>query len=168
MFTEFVPNSSASANSTERRKRSKRTQRRIFSSVEDALLTNLVSQMGENAWPFIASCIPDRTVRQCKERYFTYLCPSVRTESWTECEDDLLLQKVREIGPHWTLISRYFEGRTPNALKNRWHFHFRENQQKKVAEHHRIESAEICGKNLLPPISNFPFVENGRKLFEGN
>ncbi len=35
-------------------------------------------------------------------------------------EDLLLLQKVRDLGNKWTLISKYFEDRTPTSLRNRY------------------------------------------------
>jgi hypothetical protein len=130
-----------------------RTRRRIFNSCEDALLMQLVSQFGEQAWPIIASGIPDRTARQCKERYFTYLCPSVRVVPWTPAEDALLAEKVRDFGQRWTVISRFFEGRTPNALKNRWNACLKAGTVK-------AKDPPPQSRSLLPPISSLPFVES--------
>jgi hypothetical protein len=104
---------------------SKRTQRRFFTSTEDAFLTQLVTQFGPNAWRFIAAQIPGRSTRQWRDRYFTYLCPTVRTAPWTAGEDAILRQTVGIVGPRWALISRSFQGRSANAIKNRWYIHLK-------------------------------------------
>jgi hypothetical protein len=102
-----------------------RKPRRLFTSDGDARLVELVGQLGAHAWPLVADRLPGRSPRQCKERYCTYLCPTVRTSPWSDAEDQLLFQKVREHGPRWSDIARFLEGRTANAIKNRWHLHIR-------------------------------------------
>ena len=102
-----------------------RKPRRLFTNEEDKKLVELVNQYGANAWTLISDRIPGRTSRQCKERYFTYLSPGVKKAPWTDQEDTLLFQKVQELGQRWSDIARYFDGRTPNSIKNRWHLHLR-------------------------------------------
>lgn len=109
-----------------------RKPRRLFTSEEDRRLIQLVEQYGANSWALIADRIPGRTSRQCKERYFTYLCPDVKKAPWTEEEDELLFQKVREYGRRWSDIAKYFDGRTANSIKNRWHLHLRGHHRKPV------------------------------------
>ena len=109
-----------------------RKPRRLFTSEEDRRLIQLVEQFGPNSWTIIADRIPGRTSRQCKERYFTYLCPDVKKAPWTEEEDELLFQKVREYGRRWSDIAKYFDGRTANSIKNRWHLHLRGHHRKSM------------------------------------
>jgi hypothetical protein len=40
-------------------------------------------------------------------------------------EDELLSRKVREHGQRWSAILKFFDGRTANSIKNRWHLHLR-------------------------------------------
>jgi len=98
-------------------------KKRTFTILEDATLLNLVNRLGKKNWKEIARMIPGRTERQCRERYKTYLAPGIRNDPWTIEEDELLTQKVLEIGPKWAEISRFFMGRTDNALKNRYNIH---------------------------------------------
>jgi hypothetical protein len=54
-----------------------------------------------------------------------YLCPSVKNGPWTEAEDRLLLAKINEIGRSWSVMGRFFPGRSENDIKNRWYSHLR-------------------------------------------
>jgi hypothetical protein len=54
-----------------------------------------------------------------------YLSPHVRSGPWTEEEDALLVRKMNEIGPSWSSISEFFNGRSDNDIKNRWYAHLR-------------------------------------------
>jgi hypothetical protein len=50
-----------------------------------------------------------------------YLAPTVRREPWSIEEDRLLIQKINEMGTHWSGIANFFIGRTDNHVKNRWY-----------------------------------------------
>jgi hypothetical protein len=102
-----------------------RQRRTLFTAEEDARLVRLVEEFGENAWLQIADNLSSRTSRQCKERYCTYLCPKVNRLPWSRDEDELLRQKVRECGQRWAEIAKFFDGRPPNLIKNRWHMQMR-------------------------------------------
>lgn len=84
------------------------------------MLVNLVNELGTRDWDSIASRMPNRNSRQCKERYQNYLSPNLCHEPWTPEEDMLLEQKLKEIGSKWVTISKFFKNRTDTMLKNRW------------------------------------------------
>ena len=94
--------------------------RKNFSPEEDYTLALLVNQYGDSNWHLIAALMPNRNVRQCRERWVKYLNPSLRTEEWTSDEDRLLIQKRQEMGPKWKDISKFFNGRTDINIKNRY------------------------------------------------
>ena len=91
-----------------------------FSSVEDAMLTNLVNEYGENNWEMISKLMPNRNPRQCRERWTNYLSPTISKSPWTPEEDRLLQQKHQELGPKWVNICKFFPNRTDTMLKNRF------------------------------------------------
>jgi hypothetical protein len=98
-----------------------RQYRRIFGSHEDERLRQLVEEYGSRDWRWIARHMPNRTPRQCRERYNTYLCPEVNVSPWTKEEDRMLLEKFTELGSRWADIRPFFKSRTVNNIKNRWH-----------------------------------------------
>lgn len=91
-----------------------------FTSEEDTKLKQLVNQFGINNWNQISSNMAHRNPRQCKERWFNYLSPLIRKSPWSTDEDELLERKVKEIGPKWVKIAKFFPMRTDIQLKNRW------------------------------------------------
>ena len=91
-----------------------------FGVEEDMKLRTLVSQLGENNWQQIAQNMPNRNPRQCKERWCNYLSPKICKSPWTHEEDELLLEKVKEIGARWVQIAKFFQNRTDISIKNRY------------------------------------------------
>jgi hypothetical protein len=94
--------------------------RRMFSAEEDNRLKALVAQFEDPDWKFIAAQMANRTPRQCRERFKNYLSPDLSSRPWSETEDDLLHEKVSQIGQRWAQISPFFLGRSDVSLKNRW------------------------------------------------
>ena len=71
-------------------------------------------------WPDVASSIPDRSGKQCRERYLNHLAPGVNNRDWSPKEDALIFRLHNIYGSKWTKISASFEGRSDNSCKNRY------------------------------------------------
>lgn len=100
-----------------------RKDRKFFTSNEDELLKMIAWRYGAKNWILIASMIPGKTARQCRDRYMNYLAPGLCHSEWTKDEDDLLKKLYKEYGPKWSLISKQLPNRSPINVKNRWaHF----------------------------------------------
>ncbi|OHS99573.1 Myb-like DNA-binding domain containing protein [Tritrichomonas foetus] len=96
-----------------------RATRNLFTEEEDKLLLKYVEMYGKN-WMKISSLIPNRTTRQCRERYLKYLSPDLTHVKWTPEEDKLLMEKVSIYGNKWNNLLVFFKGRTDINLRNRW------------------------------------------------
>ena len=94
--------------------------RQMFSPQEDDLLRELVREFGDQQWKLIAQRMPNRTTRQCRERYKNYLAPEIKNGPWTADEDQLLKEKYEELGPKWSTIATFFTSRSDVNIKNRW------------------------------------------------
>ena len=91
-----------------------------FTREDDLKLIQLVMSRNDRDWVWISQQMPNRNPRQCRERWYNYLDPSLHKGGWTPEEDQLLLEKKKEMGPHWNAIARFFKGRSGNSVRNRW------------------------------------------------
>jgi hypothetical protein len=71
-------------------------------------------------WKIIARYVPNRTPRQCKERWSNYLQPAITSAQWTQLEDRVLHEKYNELGSKWMRIAKFFVNRTDAQVKNRF------------------------------------------------
>lgn len=111
-------------NSTENSdKEESKCQRKKFTREEDEHLKRLVEKMGCKKWENIAKHMPGRTGRQCRDRYQNYLIPGFFSGQWSQMEDELLLQKYKDMGSQWSKMTKYFNNRNANSLKNRWNYY---------------------------------------------
>ena len=148
-------------------------KKRSFSPQEDQRLIDLVNLFGISNWKVISQNFPGRTQRQCRERYKTYLAPGISKDPWTPEEDELLKQKFDEYGPKWSVISKYFIGRTDNNLKNRYNNHISDRKKRtkyqfNISEknEHSIQHLSEKKKDMfsLPPITVFDQFLTGLHL----
>ena len=98
--------------------KSPRKQKIMFTQEEDQKLKELVELKGTHAWNEIQELMPNRTARQCRERWNLYLSPDVSNTPWTKEEEARLIQSYQLVGPKWSLIAKNFPNRTANNIKN--------------------------------------------------
>lgn len=96
---------------------------------EDELLLELVSQDQVQNWAQIAQNIPNRTSRQCKDRYILLLeRENAPTRDWSKEEDEKLTQLIQDFGTSWKKIFTHFESRTKEQCRSRWRTLSRQNE----------------------------------------
>jgi hypothetical protein len=86
-------------------------------------LRSFVDTFGTKSWDDIVRWLPNRSPRQCRDRYNNYLQESLVICPWTPEEDAVVIQQYHEIGPKWVEIGKMLRGRSGNNVKNRWHKH---------------------------------------------
>ncbi|EAX86688.1 Myb-like DNA-binding domain containing protein [Trichomonas vaginalis G3] len=95
----------------------------LFTKKEDEKLIKLVKfypKRKDINWKFISQQMGNRTVRQCKERFFNYLDNKINRSEFSPEENLFILQKVNEIGKKWTKISSLMKNRTDVAVKSQY------------------------------------------------
>eukprot|EP00968_Pinguiococcus_pyrenoidosus_P028194 scaffold7676_cov258-Pinguiococcus_pyrenoidosus.AAC.1 len=102
---------------------------------EDNLIRREVQEKGINEvrWSAVAEKLVGRIGKQCRERWYNHLDPSITRSAWTEEEDRIIFESQSRIGNKWTDIAKLLPGRSENAVKNRYHSRARrqwENKQK--------------------------------------
>ncbi|CAK4072877.1 unnamed protein product [Aphanomyces euteiches] len=86
---------------------------------EDAKLRALVAE-GRKNWGQVASHIPGRTSKQCRERWCNHLDPNINKGNYTREEDQLIIDMQAKLGNRWSVIAQQLTGRTEDAVKIRW------------------------------------------------
>ena len=67
---------------------------------EDACILACISS-GITKWSEIAARIPGRIGKQCRERWFNHLDPTVKKGPWEPYEDQILVQSQKAMGNRW-------------------------------------------------------------------
>ncbi|XP_076894256.1 transcription factor MYB88-like [Bidens hawaiensis] len=91
-----------------------------WSQEEDDILREQIGIHGTENWAIVASKFKDKTTRQCRRRWFTYLNSDFKKGGWSQEEDMLLCEAQKIFGNRWTEIAKVVSGRTDNAVKNRF------------------------------------------------
>jgi len=120
--------------------------------------------------------ITGRTSKQCRERWFNHLDPSIKRGNYTAEEDRLILEEQARIGNRWSIISAMLPGRTEDAVKIRWKTlnRMQKNGRKATPRKPRKEHKQKPLVNNLPTepgLSSpppFPISESVKRMIAGS
>ena len=91
-----------------------------WTDAEDAKLRALVQKHGAKKWALISGELRTKASKQCRRRWQNHLSIEKNTAGWSPEEDQLLLAAHKRVGNRWTDIAKLCNGRTDNAVKNRY------------------------------------------------
>ena len=95
---------------------------------EDEKIIEMVDQHGK-AWSKISKILITRNGKQIRDRYINILDPGIKKGKFTIEEDLKLLNLYRRLGTKWATISKFFENRTADMIKNRYHSSIKKNMK---------------------------------------
>jgi hypothetical protein len=142
-----------------------------FQATEDAQLSALVAQFGTHSWQIVASRMPGRSARQCRDRWKEHLSDSNSSLPWTPEEDAHLIERIGTLGPLWTRLASSFANRTPQAVKRRWAYlftHRRDELRRSAVQKdshrrsQRLPSAELRVESVLDDDPSLDWIQSSR------
>ncbi|GBG34189.1 Transcription factor MYB3R-3 [Hondaea fermentalgiana] len=144
---------------------------------EDVKLLELIKPFTEKGnvssvnWQAISQQIHGRNAKQCRERWFLNLDPSINRGPWTPAEDRCLLELAAQFGGRWSLISKNMEGRTENMVKTRYQSLQRQEARSRgwteSEDNTLVQAAMMFGRNWTKISKQLPGRSKGqvRKRF---
>ncbi|RHY69207.1 hypothetical protein DYB38_004819 [Aphanomyces astaci] len=118
-----------------------------WTEAEDEAVLALVHKLGPHKWGVIASYLPGRSGKQCRER-------CVQPPS-----HHILATLQAKHGNRWSLIAEHLPGRTDNAVKNHWHASVKKWKDRKGSS---LVTTITAQPILAPSISHPPDCSNNR------
>lgn len=100
----------------------------MWTETEDEVLRAAIGVHGSKRWNIVAEFVPDRSGKQCRERWLSMLNPELAHVPWTPAEDATLIRLHKDYGNHWARIAEGLPGQSRISLRNRWGSHLRHNK----------------------------------------
>ncbi|KAI4363734.1 hypothetical protein MLD38_019913 [Melastoma candidum] len=93
----------------------------LWSPEEDEKLLRYITQFGHGCW----SSVPkqaglQRCGKSCRLRWINYLRPDLKRGTFSQEEEDLIIELHAVRGNRWSQIAAQLPGRTDNEIKNLW------------------------------------------------
>ncbi|URE28679.1 hypothetical protein MUK42_18300 [Musa troglodytarum] len=93
----------------------------LWSPEEDDKLIKHITQFGHGCW----SSVPkqaglQRCGKSCRLRWINYLRPDLKRGTFSQQEEDLIVELHAVLGNRWSKIATHLPGRTDNEIKNLW------------------------------------------------
>jgi len=143
-----------------------------WSKEEDAKLLELIQKFLETGnvqsinWQSICQEVEGRNAKQCRERWFLNLDPSINRGPWTAEEDKRLLELAAQCGGRWALIAKNMDGRTENSVKTRYHSLMRQEARNRgwtqQEDNTLIQAVLLFGRNWRKVIKQLPGRSSGQ------
>ncbi|KAI3440978.1 uncharacterized protein J3R85_003024 [Psidium guajava] len=93
----------------------------LWSPEEDEKLLRYITQYGHGCWSSVPKLAGlQRCGKSCRLRWINYLRPDLKRGTFSQEEEDLIIELHSVLGNRWSQIAAQLPGRTDNEIKNLW------------------------------------------------
>ncbi|XP_058215921.1 transcription factor MYB61-like [Rhododendron vialii] len=93
----------------------------LWSPEEDEKLMKHISQYGHGCWSSVPKLAGlQRCGKSCRLRWINYLRPDLKRGTFSQQEENLIIELHSLLGNRWSQIAAQLPGRTDNEIKNLW------------------------------------------------
>ncbi|KAJ0976488.1 hypothetical protein J5N97_018453 [Dioscorea zingiberensis] len=93
----------------------------LWSPEEDEKLMKHITKYGHGCWSSVPKLAGlQRCGKSCRLRWINYLRPDLKRGTFSEQEENLIIELHAVLGNRWSQIAAQLPGRTDNEIKNLW------------------------------------------------
>ncbi|OAY62017.1 transcription factor MYB61 [Manihot esculenta] len=148
----------------------------LWSPEEDEKLLRHITKYGHGCW----SSVPkqaglQRCGKSCRLRWINYLRPDLKRGTFSQQEENLIIELHAVLGNRWSQIAAQLPGRTDNEIKNLWNSCLKKKLRQRGIDpvtHKPLSEVENNGQDKNPPANKSQEkasgVSNELNLLEAN
>ncbi|CAK7348560.1 unnamed protein product [Dovyalis caffra] len=128
----------------------------LWSPEEDEKLLRHITKYGHGCW----SSVPkqaglQRCGKSCRLRWINYLRPDLKRGTFSQQEENLIIELHAVLGNRWSQIAAQLPGRTDNEIKNLWNSCLKKKLRQRGIDPatHKLLSEVENGEDKNPPAS---------------
>ncbi|KAG6504886.1 transcription factor MYB28-like [Zingiber officinale] len=93
----------------------------LWSPEEDEKLIKHITKYGHGCWSSVPKLAGlQRCGKSCRLRWINYLRPDLKRGTFSQQEEELIIELHAVLGNRWSKIAAHLPGRTDNEIKNLW------------------------------------------------
>nr|GMD88497.1 transcription factor MYB86-like [Ipomoea batatas] len=129
----------------------------LWSPEEDEKLVNHIEKFGHGCWSSVPKLAGlERCGKSCRLRWINYLRPDLKRGTFSQEEENLIIELHALLGNKWSQIAARLPGRTDNEIKNLWNSSIKKklrqkgidpNTHKPLSQVENAEKAQVFNNN---------------------